>query len=462
VSRFTEGQVLGDRYELLRFVAAGGMADVWRANDLVLGRAVAVKIMRPSMVSEPVFAARFREEAVLTAGLAHHNIATLFDYGTDLGIGYLVMEFVEGDSLSAVIRNEGPLPPDRVRSIIGQMAMALGAAHDAGVVHRDIKPANVLLTESGYVKLTDFGIARATNSAALTRTGETLGTPHYLSPEQALGKPATTASDIYALGVVAHELLTGRRPFDKETPVATAMAHLTEPMPTLPANIPTDLTDVISKCLAKDPTERPIDVHAVARAVGVPWVEIPVTRHSVGPGRGDLPIQDKLVDLLVPPMSEICVLSSRSARTATALADLGHRVVGVSVDHDLALGLAEASNEADTGGPGGVQWTAGDIRSLTREALGSPEGFDCVLWAEGAVLELRPGERAAAMRAVARLCAQRGRVVVEFTTSPAYEYTEFRDDFLSAGMVPDLLVSGWDLRPVTPDSTTSIVVLSRR
>lgn len=430
------------------------MADVWRARDLVLGRTVAVKIMRPNLVSEPIFAERFREEAVLTAGLSHHNIATLFDYGSSDGNGFLVMEFVDGQSLSAVVRSEGAIDPDRVRSIIGQMALALGAAHDSGVVHRDIKPANVLLTREGVVKLTDFGIARAANSAGLTRTGETLGTPHYLSPEQALGKAATTASDIYALGVVAHELLTGKRPFDKETPVATAIAHLTDPMPTLPAAIPTDLTDVISRCLAKEPTDRPVDVHAVARAVGVPWADIPTSRQVPGAPAGGVPQQDRFVDLLVPSKATICVLSSRSARTAGALAGMGHRVLGVSSDADLASGLNESST--------GVEWVAGDIPLLTRDGLHRPDGFDCVLWAESSLLDLVPGERASAMRAVARLCGQRGRVVVEFEISSAYEYTDFRDDFLSAGMVPDLVVAGWDLRPVTADSTTSVVILSRR
>ena len=251
MKRFHEGYLVGGRYRLESFIASGGMGDVWKGRDDVLGRTVAVKIMRPDSSSEPVFAQRFHEEALLTAGLSHHNIATLFDYGTHEAIAYLVMEFVDGVPLSAAVRERGAFDPAAVRSIVGQMAMALHAAHEAGVVHRDVKPANVLLTDQGVVKLTDFGIARATSSTGLTKTGEMLGTPHYLSPEQALGRSATAASDLYALGVVAHELLTGRRPFDLDTPVATALAHINEPMPTLPAAVPTDLLEVVSRCLAR-------------------------------------------------------------------------------------------------------------------------------------------------------------------------------------------------------------------
>ena len=224
MNRFQEGFVLGDRYTLVSRIASGGMGDVWEATDGVLERQVAVKILRPSMDEEEVFARRFRNEALHTANLAHYNIATVFDYGEEDNLAYLVMELVPGEPLSDIVKREGPLPAERVRAIMGQAALALGAAHEAGVVHRDVKPANILLMPDGTVKLTDFGIARAVDGSGHTQTGEVLGTPHYLSPEQALGEPATGASDLYALGVVAHELLTGRRPFDRGTPVATALA----------------------------------------------------------------------------------------------------------------------------------------------------------------------------------------------------------------------------------------------
>jgi serine/threonine-protein kinase len=221
VNRLKSGFVLGDRYELAERIASGGMADVWSGIDSVLQRQVAVKVMRPDHGHEHLFAARFRDEAVHAAGLMHTNIATVFDYGEDGDHGelaYLVMELVDGEPLSAIVRR-GPLGPDEVKAIAGQAALALGVAHAARVVHRDIKPANILVRADGVVKLTDFGIARALDASGHTRHGEMLGTPDYISPEQAKGEPATGASDLYALGVVMHEMLTGVRPFDRGTPI---------------------------------------------------------------------------------------------------------------------------------------------------------------------------------------------------------------------------------------------------
>jgi len=195
------GLTLGSRYTLTERIAAGGMGEVWRARDSRLERVVAVKVMRPSAADEQEFVDRFRDEARHTAALSHPNIATVYDYGEDDGAAYLVMELVEGLPLSQLIAR-GPMSPDRVRSIMGQAALALAAAHAQGVVHRDVKPANILITPEGRVKLTDFGIASAGEGSTHTKTGEVLGTPHYLSPEQATGRTATGASDIYALGVV--------------------------------------------------------------------------------------------------------------------------------------------------------------------------------------------------------------------------------------------------------------------
>ncbi|HOR17063.1 MAG TPA: serine/threonine-protein kinase, partial [Dermatophilaceae bacterium] len=180
------GDVLGGRYTLTDRIAAGGMGDVWAATDRVLGRTVAIKIMRPNTTDEGNFAARFRDEARHTAALSHPNIAAVYDYGEDDGTAYLVMELVPGLPLSSMIA-EGPMPPEQVRLILGQCALALAAAHEAGVVHRDVKPANVMVTPEGKVKLTDFGIARAVDAVGHTRTGEVMGTPQYLAPEQAMG-----------------------------------------------------------------------------------------------------------------------------------------------------------------------------------------------------------------------------------------------------------------------------------
>ncbi len=175
------GAVLGGRYTLTERIAAGGMGDVWAASDRVLGRTVAIKIMRSLTTDEGSFAERFRDEARHTAGLSHPNIAAVYDYGEDDGTAYLVMELVPGRPLSALIA-EGPMAPDHVRLILGQCALALAAAHEAGVVHRDVKPANVMVTPDGKVKLTDFGIARAVDAAGHTRTDEVMVTPQYRAP----------------------------------------------------------------------------------------------------------------------------------------------------------------------------------------------------------------------------------------------------------------------------------------
>ena len=263
------GLVLCNRYHLEHRIASGGMADVWCAEDDVLQRRVALKIMRPDPEHEALFALRFRDEALHSAALIHTNIATLFDYGEDEGLAFLVMELVDGTPLSQLIRERGPAPADQVRSVVGQCALALGVAHEAKVVHRDVKPANILVREDGLVKLTDFGIARAADASGHTRAGELLGTPSYISPEQALGRPATGASDLYALGVVAHEMLCGAKPFDKPTPIATAMSHIHEAPPPLPDDVPKDLADLIEDLLAKDPRERPANAQSVAIRLGL-------------------------------------------------------------------------------------------------------------------------------------------------------------------------------------------------
>jgi serine/threonine-protein kinase len=240
----------------------------------VLQRAVAVKVMRPDADFEELFAKRFHDEAVHAAALMHTNIATLFDYGEDDGLAFLVMELVKGEPLSVLLRRRGALPAPEVRSLLGQAALALGVAHEARVIHRDVKPANILVRPDGLVKLTDFGIARALDAAGHTRAGEMLGTPDYISPEQAMGEVATGASDLYALGVVAHEMLTGRRPFDKGTPIATALSHVTEPPPPLPDDTPPDLAALVEDCLQKDPADRPANAREVALRVGINETEM--------------------------------------------------------------------------------------------------------------------------------------------------------------------------------------------
>ena len=264
------GATLSGRYTLTERIAAGGMGEVWAAIDNVLGRAVAVKLLHPALSQESDFAERFRAEARHTASLHHPNIATVFDYGEDDGTAYLVMELVVGQPLSQIIADRAPLSAQETASILVQAATALEAAHQGGVIHRDIKPANILITPDGTAKLTDFGIARAIDAAPLTQTGQVLGTAQYLSPEQALGRSATASSDIYSLGVVGYEMLTGERPFDSGTAVATALAHVNQAPPPLPVTIPTGVRDVIGAALAKDPADRPASAAAMAAALGMP------------------------------------------------------------------------------------------------------------------------------------------------------------------------------------------------
>lgn len=249
--------MLGGRYRIATRIAAGGMGEVWSGVDERTGRRVAVKVMHPHTADEEVFAQRFRDEARHAASLEHPNIVDVLDSGDDDGLAYLVMELVEGGTVAQLIDTGGALGPGTVRSILRQVARALGVAHRAGLVHRDVKPSNILVRPDGVAKLTDFGIVHATDGAGLTRPGEMIGSPHYVSPEQAAGAPASPASDLYSLGAVAHEMITGRKPFDRGTPLAIALAHVMEPPPELPEGTPADLTAVVSALLAKDPGARP-------------------------------------------------------------------------------------------------------------------------------------------------------------------------------------------------------------
>ena len=237
------GKPESSRYQFQSRIATGGMGEVWRATDQVLGREVAVKVLKPEYSDDPTFRSRFETEARNAAALHHPNVASVFDFGelpADEGSGggrprpYLVMELVRGEPLSALLRNGEPMPADVAADLAAQAADGLAAAHELGIVHRDVKPANLLVTADRTVKITDFGIARAADAVALTTTGQVIGTPQYLSPEQAEGKTATGASDIYSLGVVLYECLAGRRPFDADSPIATALAHIREDPPPLP------------------------------------------------------------------------------------------------------------------------------------------------------------------------------------------------------------------------------------
>jgi eukaryotic-like serine/threonine-protein kinase len=222
-----------------------------------------VKVLKPELFEDPAFRERFRREARQAGSLSHPGIAAVFDYGEEARSAFLVMELVPGEPLSIVLARRGPLPAEAVTSLLRQAAPALGAAHHAGIVHRDVKPGNLLVQANGQVKITDFGIARALGASTLTLHGQVLGTAAYLSPEQAAGRTATPASDVYSLGVVAYEALTGRPPFEGET-VSVALAHTQQDPPPLPATVPPALRDVIVRAMAKRPADRPPDGDALA------------------------------------------------------------------------------------------------------------------------------------------------------------------------------------------------------
>ena len=266
-------RVLGDRYELLSPLARGGMGQVWRARDRLLGRPVAVKILRSEFTDEPSFRARFRAEAQHAAMIVHPNIASVFDYGevpadgTGEPLAYLVMELVDGESLAHLLRRQPRLSPELTLSILRQTAAALAAAHAAGIVHRDVKPGNVLVAPDGTVKITDFGVAWSASSVPLTGTGQVIGTAHYLSPEQAQGAKATPASDLYALGAVAYECLAGRRVFEGESSVQVALSQIRDEPDPLPPDVPADLRVLVQRLLDKDPAARFPDGAALLAAV---------------------------------------------------------------------------------------------------------------------------------------------------------------------------------------------------
>jgi serine/threonine protein kinase len=264
--RPTSGLTFGGRYQLSSRVAIGGMGEVWQATDLVIGRTVAIKILKDEYLGDPGFLERFRAEARHAALVNHEGIANVFDYGEEEGSAYLVMELVPGEALSTILERERVLSTDRVLDIVAQTASALHAAHSAGLVHRDIKPGNLLITPDGRVKITDFGIARIADQVPLTATGQVMGTVQYLSPEQASGHPASPTTDIYSLGIVAYEALAGRRPFTGESQVAIAMAQINEAPPELPVTVSEPVRNLVYACIAKNPADRPASAAHLARA----------------------------------------------------------------------------------------------------------------------------------------------------------------------------------------------------
>ncbi|MFG1673508.1 serine/threonine-protein kinase [Micromonospora sp. NPDC049282] len=350
--------VLSGRYRLDDRVATGGMGDVWRAKDLVLGRQVAVKVLLPALVSDPDFIARFRSEARIMASLRHPGVVQVFDCGEDeLPDGsradYLVMEFVAGEPLSRRIEDAGQLEVAETMSIVAQVAQALHGAHGRGIVHRDVKPSNLLVQDDGTVVLVDFGVARSTNVTSITSANAVPGTALYMAPEQASGRPVSGATDVYALGAVAYCCLTGSPPFTGDNPLQVAVRHLDDEPPELPAEIPAPVRELVSRALAKDPADRypsaaaMADAARAARSVS-PSATVPAAlRGAAGPAptRGDQPVVRSAATAAAP---------RRRSRRGALVGALGAVLVAVTALGAMLAAAKDAeapATELDTNPP---------------------------------------------------------------------------------------------------------------
>ncbi|MEU6431488.1 serine/threonine-protein kinase [Microbispora sp. NPDC046973] len=288
---------LAGRYRLDARLGAGGMGEVWRGEDTVLARTVAVKVLLPGRLDDPGFAVRFQGEARAMATVNHPGVVDVYDYGVtevpgDGSTAYLVMRFVDGEPLDRLLMRLGRIGAEPAMELIAQAASALQAVHERGIVHRDVKPGNLLVRSDGTLVLTDFGIARADQGSRLTDAGMVLGTAAYCAPEQAEGAPVTPAVDIYALGVVAYECLAGQRPFDGDSPVTIALKHIREEPPPLPPDVPPAVRAIVERAMSKDPARRWPSAAAMSQAarqsvlppgVGMPGTAVPDAAAAYGP-----------------------------------------------------------------------------------------------------------------------------------------------------------------------------------
>jgi hypothetical protein len=402
------GVPVGGRYRLVSRIASGGAGQVWSAVDETLDRPVAVKLLRADVADDASFRERFRREARAAAGLNHPGVATVYDYGTEstaeADLPYLVMELVDGEALDVVIRRDGRLRPAVVVVLLARTAGALAAAHERGVVHRDVKPSNLLVRADGAVKVTDFGIAQveAVAHSPLTRTGTVLGTVQYLSPEQASGAPSGPPVDVYALGVVAHECLTGARPFSADSPVAVAVAHVNEPPPPLPAEVPASLADLVTAMLAKDPAARPSAADVAQIAEGLLATE--PLRDASGAGASDREViagpaaTTVLVTRAVPPPTPTPAFTPTPTRS---LAPTPTRI----------LTTEEATTKARRGGFGTAVLVAVVVLALAGlgllglELLGDDDGGDVPTTATASTVTVPPVVGETRAEAVAMLRA---------------------------------------------------------
>ena len=268
----TKGQKINDRYEIIKSIGEGGMANVYLGQDTILDRKVAIKVLRGDLANDEKFIRRFQREALSASSLSHPNIVEMYDVGEDNGNYYIVMEYIEGKTLKQLLKKRGKLTTREAVDIMIQLADGISEAHDSYIIHRDIKPQNIMIKEDGKIKITDFGIAMALNSTQLTQTNSVMGSVHYLPPEQASGKGSTIKSDIYSMGILFYELLTGVLPFKGDNAVEIALKHLKEPIPSVRkqnSSIPQSIENIILKCTAKNPKNRYDDVKEMSRDLKV-------------------------------------------------------------------------------------------------------------------------------------------------------------------------------------------------
>jgi serine/threonine-protein kinase len=370
-----EEKVLGGRYKLVRQIASGGMATVWEAEDIAGGGRVAVKILAEALASDEQFVERFRREASAAAGLSHPNVARFLDFGEGEGAPFLVMELIKGETLADKLRREGALDPALAIRIAGAAAAALQAAHDEGIVHRDVKPGNIMVTPEGDIKVLDFGIASAAWAASLTGTGFTIGTATYLSPEQASGEKTTPASDVYALGVVTYEMLTGQPPFTGDSPVAIASAHIhaqVRPVRELAPNVPAGIAQICERALEKDPADRPASAAGFASLLDGQQTEL-FARPAGTPPTEVLAVARPGHRNWLVPLAVLVVLAVLAALLSSAFGNGKLRPI-VQVPHLAGLPRAQAEEQLRQAGLRleGIEYTQDPAGVVVRS--NPPEG----------------------------------------------------------------------------------------
>jgi serine/threonine-protein kinase len=389
-------RTLVGRYELHELLATGGMGQVWRGRDVLLGRPVAIKVLRSEYTGDATFRARFRAEAQHAAMLVHRNIAAVFDYGEAVAeegsgenLAYLVMELVEGEPLSSRLTREVRLGVPETLDLLHQTACALAAAHAAGVVHRDVKPGNVLLGRDGVVKITDFGIAWSASDVPLTQTGQVVGTAHYLSPEQADGGKASPASDVYALGMIAYECLAGRRAFDGDNAVQIALRQISDVPDPLPADVPDPVRSLVGRALLKDPAARYADGAAFCDAVA----EVLAGREPPGPPAPLLPVDPETTPLARSPGRPLEPRPHGRGRWRRAAAPLATLAAGAVI----GIGALQLFGTADVAPPAAAGATGG------AHGRPAPATIDLVAadWIGRPVDEVRAGLTALGLRVTA-------------------------------------------------------------